>query len=140
MHRNIAPEQQLTIQWFQVCDDPLHKPQIHRPQALRVYLWLRLSLAQFHRLIRPQVEKRPGIDPCQFREHIVRQLLRVSLRRSKHMPMRRLRQRCVLLPVQQVMQMPERLLLWNDRHMVLGCIRHQLASLVLRERPPRRRH
>src|SRR5580704_6197314 len=90
------------------------KVRIDRTEPAFVDVCLRASCPQVEGLIRADVQKRAGEIFSDLGEPAVDQRLRTSLAGRDHMAVRRLREVGVLLILEDVVKMSERLLLRDD--------------------------
>ena len=102
---------------------------VDRAQAACGYICLGLSLAQVGGLVCPNMQEGTGKHGCNFAEHLTDQLQRARLTGSEEVSEWSFGERCVLLILQYVVQVPEGLLLGDDGYMVVAGVVDQLAHI-----------
>ena len=134
VHRDVSPEEEPLPVAPQRAFDVLQVLDVHRPDGERVHPRLGLSLAQLEGLVSAEVHEGRGEERVDLREDGARPLQRPGLAGRKHMSVRRLRERCIDLLLQHVMQVPERLLLWDHHHVMTRRVRDEFAHIVAAHR------
>ena len=140
LHRDIAPEQHLAVVGLQQGVDLAQVVEVHRSLALRLDHGLGASLAQFKRLVRPDVQEGPRKRRRQLGKHLADEIQRGRHRRRQHVAVRHLDQVLELLVLQRQVHVAEGLLLRHHGHVVLAGEVHQLARIRRRHRAPRHPH
>src|SRR5258705_6947244 len=134
IQRNVAPEHQAPVIRL---EDLAHATQVLKvncSNTARTRGLAALTLTQFECLVGADVEKLPRKEPVQFAIPIRDQLVASLLLRRQHVTMRCLRQLVILLQLQSLVQVAERLLFRHQLDVVTLSVSYQVAYLVRRKR------